>query len=97
MNTTATIEITAAAEHVWAVFSDVRGWPTWTQSVTSVEPLDGPDLEVGHRFRIKQPWLPPLVWEVTAVDAPRGWTWTGMACRTWSGDALRLLAHLATA
>lgn len=76
MNTQETIEIDAPADAVWAVFSDVQRWPSWTPSVTSVEPLDGPALEVGHRFRIKQPWLPSLVWEVTAVDVPRGWAWT---------------------
>ena len=76
MNTAANIDINASAGRVWAVFSDVQQWPTWTSSVTSVEALDGPELVVGHRFRIKQPWLPPLVWQITSVDAPRGWTWT---------------------
>ncbi|HET6876410.1 MAG TPA: SRPBCC family protein [Jatrophihabitans sp.] len=76
MNTQEKITVNAAADTVWTVFSDVQRWPSWTPSVTSVEPLDGPALEVGHRFRIKQPWLPSLVWEVTAVDAPHGWTWT---------------------
>ena len=75
MKTTASISIDAPAERVWAVFTDAPNWPTWTASVSSVEPLDGPAIEVGHRFRIKQPRFPELVWEVTAVDAPRSWTW----------------------
>src|SRR5690348_2220058 len=75
MRTQATIEIGASAERVWQVFTDVRRWPTWTPSVTSIEPLDAPSVAVGHRFRIRQPKLPALVWEVTEVDAPRSWTW----------------------
>jgi uncharacterized membrane protein len=75
MMTKAMVRIDASAERVWEVFTDVEKWPSWTQSVTSVEPLDGPDIEVGHRFRIKQPKLPTVVWEVTSVDAPRSWTW----------------------
>ena len=76
MKTQATIQINASADRVWEVFSDVEQWPSWTPSVTSLEPLDGSALAVGRRFRIKQPWLPTLVWEVTAVDAQRGWAWT---------------------
>ncbi len=75
MNTQATVNISAPADRVWAVFTDVQQWPSWTPSVTSVEPLDGPAIEVGHRFRIKQPWLPGLTWQVTEVDAPRSWSW----------------------
>jgi uncharacterized protein YndB with AHSA1/START domain len=75
MNTQATVNISAPADRVWAVFTDVQQWPSWTSSVTSVEALDGPAIEVGHRFRIKQPRLPGLIWQVTEVDAPRSWTW----------------------
>lgn len=75
MKTQATVNISAPADRVWAVFTDVQQWPSWTRSVTSVEALDGPAIEVGHRFRIKQPWLPGLIWQVTQVDAPRSWTW----------------------
>jgi hypothetical protein len=37
--------------------------------------LDGPGIEVGNRFEIKQPRFPKLVWEVTEVDPGRSWTW----------------------
>ena len=75
MMTRATVEIGASAQRVWEVFTDVERWPSWTPSVTSVEPLDASSISVGNRFRIKQPKLPTLVWEVTAVDASRSWTW----------------------
>ena len=37
--------------------------------------LDGPGIEVGKRFEIRQPRFPKLVWEVTEVDPGRSWTW----------------------
>ena len=37
--------------------------------------LDGPGIEVGKRFEIKQPRLPKLMWEVTEVDPGTSWTW----------------------
>jgi uncharacterized membrane protein len=73
--TGATFGISASAERVWEVFTDVTRWPSWTASVTSIEPIDGPGIEVGHRFRIKQPRLPIVVWQVTEVDPQRSWTW----------------------
>src|ERR1700754_3490538 len=69
------VEIEAPAAVVWDVFSDVEAWPEWTASVTRLTALDGPGLAVGKRFEIKQPRLPKLVWEVTAVEDGASWTW----------------------
>ena len=75
MITETSIEIDAPAATVWDVYSDVEGWPSWTESVTDVSALDEPGLEVGRRFAISQPKFPRLVWEVTAVEPRQGWTW----------------------
>jgi uncharacterized membrane protein len=75
MITRASVDIAASAERVWEVFTDVERWPSWTASVSSLEPLDGPAIAPGHRFRIKQPRMPVLVWGVAEVDVPRSWTW----------------------
>jgi hypothetical protein len=37
--------------------------------------LDGPGIDVGKRFKIKQPRLASLVWKVTEVDPGVSWTW----------------------
>jgi uncharacterized membrane protein len=75
MITDSSVEIEAPASVVWEVYADVARWPEWTTSVTSVVPLDGPEIEVGKRFEIKQPRMPKLVWEVTAVEPGTSWTW----------------------
>lgn len=51
------------------------GGPSGPASVMSLELLDGPDLVVGARARIKQPRFPQLVWTVTAVHPGTSWTW----------------------
>jgi uncharacterized membrane protein len=75
MMTESEVEIDAPARIVWDVFADVKRWPEWTASVARIVPLDGPGIEVGNRFQIKQPRMPNLVWEVTEVDPGSSWTW----------------------
>ena len=83
------ITIDAPIEVVWAVFTDVERWPTWTRSVTSVELIDGP-MRLGARARIRQPRLPTVVWEVTRWEPGRSWTWvaTGPGARTEASHVL---------
>ena len=69
------IEIDAPPERVWAVWADPVRWPEWTASVTRIEALDG-ELRLGARFRIVQPKLPVVVWEVTALEPGASWAWT---------------------
>lgn len=75
MNTKNTIEIEADQQTIWQVFADVSQWSEWTDSVQSIQALDGPELKLGHRFRIKQPWFPKLVWQVTELKTGHSWTW----------------------
>jgi uncharacterized membrane protein len=74
MITAASIEIGAPPSLVWDIFTDVERWPEWTESVTRLVALDGPGIEIGKRFEIKQPGLPKLVWKVTEVTEGTSWT-----------------------
>jgi uncharacterized protein YndB with AHSA1/START domain len=73
MQHTETRTVAASAEDVWRILADVERWPTWTRSMTSIE-LDGP-FAVGATARVKQPRLPAVTWEVTALDPGRSFTW----------------------
>jgi hypothetical protein len=75
MITESSTEIAAPAAVVWEVFADVERWPEWTRSVEQLVALDGPSLEIGKRFEIKQPRLPRLAWEVTQLTPGVTWTW----------------------
>src|SRR3954468_19698269 len=73
------VVIDATSDAVWAVYSDVERWPTWTDSVREVAFLDGDRVAMGARVRIRQPKLPTAKWEVTAVEPGRSWTWESHA------------------
>lgn len=70
------IRVNAPRPVVWAVMSDVERWPTWTESISRVERLDGGEFGVGSTVRIKQPKFPPAVWRVTEFEPERSFTWT---------------------
>jgi uncharacterized protein YndB with AHSA1/START domain len=75
MNFEISVTIDAPREHIWAVLTDVERWPEWTASMTSVAYVEGDSIAVGSRARIKQPRLPTVVWEVTAVEPGQSFTW----------------------
>ena len=68
------IAIAAPPETVWAVMSDLPGWPTWNRDVTSMS-FDGP-LEPGSSFRWKA-GRSSLRSTLRTVDAPHEIAWTG--------------------
>jgi hypothetical protein len=67
--------IDAPPQIVWPVLANVTLWPQWTPTVSAVDPLDGPDLQVGRRYRLTQPKLRPATWTVTDVLVNGGFTW----------------------
>jgi uncharacterized membrane protein len=69
------IEIDAPASVVWDLYADVEHWSDWTTSIRKVVGLDGSELAVGRKFRVEQPRMPALVWEVTDYVPGASWTW----------------------
>jgi uncharacterized membrane protein len=71
----ASIDVSAPAQQVFHTYADVERWPSWTSSVTSVELLDPGPLRIGSRARIRQPKLPEAIWQVTALEPGREFSW----------------------
>jgi uncharacterized protein YndB with AHSA1/START domain len=70
------VDIDAPAGTVWDTLTAVERWPEWTTSMSEVRPLDPGPFRLGARFRIQQPRLPAVVWEVTDLVEGRSFTWT---------------------
>jgi len=75
MNYDESITTAAPADRAWAAISDVTDWPNWTTSMIEVVPLDGPEIVVGRRFRVRQPGLPSIVWRVNEVSDGESFSW----------------------
>ncbi|MBX6748052.1 MAG: SRPBCC family protein [Micromonosporaceae bacterium] len=70
-----TIDTQADVGRAWTALAAVQTYPQWTKSMSAVEPLDGPELRVGHRFRVRQPGRPVVVWRVCEVTDGRSFQW----------------------
>jgi hypothetical protein len=75
MDYTQTIQTTADVQHAWSALAAVTTYPQWTSSMTSVTALDGEQLRPGHRYRIRQPGFPPVVWRVTNLVDGQSYEW----------------------
>jgi uncharacterized membrane protein len=75
MEVRTSIDVDASPDRVWRVLVDVERWPEWTESVSSVRPLDAGPLAVGSRVEISQPRIPTATYTVTALEPGRAFTW----------------------
>ena len=69
------ISINASQEAIWKILSDVANWHNWTPTVTKVDVLNQPALNLGNRYKVYQPKLQPAVWTVTVLTPPSNFTW----------------------
>lgn len=80
MEHTQSIEIEAPPGVVWDVLTDIEQWPTWTDSVKSIEVLDEARLATGLRARLDILGAPTAgTWEVTSYSEGREFTWENRA------------------
>lgn len=69
------IVIHSLPAEVWKVLADLRAWPAWAPTVTSVT-TTATELVVGATAQLEQPKIPIATWTITAVRPERGFTWT---------------------
>jgi len=69
------IDVAASPDRVWDLLVDVARWPEWTDSVSSVRPLDAGPLAVGSRVEVSQPRIPTGTYTVTALEPGNAFTW----------------------
>lgn len=70
------VQVAAPPGAVWSVWDDLAGWPSWTSSVTSVQPSEPGTLAVGTTARIEQPSMPKLTWRVSEVVPGECFVWS---------------------
>ncbi len=70
-----TVEVNAPAGKLWQAVADVEKWPDWTASTRDVSWQTDGKLRRGGRVRIRQPGMPPLVWEVCDLEPGSSFTW----------------------
>jgi hypothetical protein len=87
------IDIAASAADAWAVMVDVERWREWTESITSVELLDGGPFGVGSRARVRQPRLPAALWRVTEFEPGRSFTWESRSVGARTVGTHRVVAN----
>ena len=75
MEWTHTQTISAPAEIVWGLATDVATWPQFMPTVQSVERLEEGPLRLGARAMIKQPGQRRALWTVTELTPGRTFTW----------------------
>lgn len=75
MRWTHSVSIDAPADVVWALTTDVAGWPRLSPTMQSVQRLDEGPLRVGSSARIKQPGQRMAVWTVTRLEPGREFSW----------------------
>jgi hypothetical protein len=79
-----TFTSTSPPDRVWAHLSDVSAWPSWAHHIRKVT-LDPPgELTPTTRGKLVIKPALPTTFRMTALDAPRSWSWRG----TFLGTAL---------
>lgn len=86
--TSVQIEIDATAEDVWSLLTDAAGYPSWTETVLSIEGT----IAQGAKIRLKSSLDPKRTFALTvrSFDAPRLLSWgDAMGERTYSIEPAR--------
>lgn len=75
MRTVETFVTSAPVDVVWGILADVVHWKDWTPTILEVTQLTRGGLQIGARYRVKQPGLRPAIYEVIDCTANEAFTW----------------------
>jgi hypothetical protein len=75
MRAVETFITSAGPRIVWSVLADVAHWRDWTPTIIEIKALNGSGLMVGAQYRVVQPKLRPVIYEVTEYIPNRRFTW----------------------
>ena len=73
------VEIEAPPDKVWKVLTDVEKWAEWTSSIDQIESLDSGPLQIGARYRIRQPKLSTNIYQVMTLEPGKEFSWLARA------------------
>jgi len=71
--------IHADQEKVFKIMTDVEHWNRWTASVKSATLLNTKVLSLNAKVKMYQPKLLPVIWEVTAMEENKSFTWVAIS------------------
>lgn len=71
----ATKSIAAPVEVVWRTMAELKRWPEWTPTVTSIEASNEDGLRVGDTATMRQPGQRDRLWTVTEVTEGESFVW----------------------
>lgn len=70
-----TTHVEASIDDLWAVVSDIEGWPALLDSIDAVRITSEGALGEGGTARVKQPGMPEMTWTVTRWQPGKGFDW----------------------
>lgn len=69
------IYINASVNEVWAITEDIKRWPEWTPTISSVRFVGEEKFEIGSVVRINQPGQPESNWTITEYIPYKSFSW----------------------
>jgi hypothetical protein len=70
-----TVRVKAPVSADWATLVELESWPTWASQFKRIDRVSAGPLRVGSRVRVRPKGMPISIWQVTAYDEGRLFTW----------------------
>lgn len=88
-----TTHVDAGIEDLWAIVSDIEGWPRILDSMDAVRITSDGDFGEGSTALVKQPQIPELTWTVTSWRPGEIFAWRARVAGTTIDATHRIQAE----